>query len=477
MVKNIFVFSMFVWFNVVVAQQDHTLFFMHTLPASNSVNPAIPILCNFYIGIPGMASTHFNYNNNSLKINDFFSDQRVNDSLRFDFGNAVSSIKRRAFVSEEMHLTLFTAGYRWSDFYLNFSITEKQNTAIMLPGDFARLAWDGNTQFSGEKLSLKGFRLNFNHYREYALGGSKQIDEDLRIGLKAKLLFGKSNIYTANAKGSLYTDNSTFALDGQSKATIKTSIPIQYVVDSAGYIVSADYQDPSLANYFLNRDNLGVAFDLGFIYKKDEKIEISGSLLNLGLIRWKSDANTLKSSGSIHYEGTTSDNVFSEAGDIENVMDSVMHIFGFSPTEGAYFSTLTPELYVGATYQVTNKLRAGALLYTPIYRNRIYPSVTFSANSLFFKYFTGSFSYTIQNNQFGNLGLGFGLKFGPLSAHLISDNVPGFFALDQTKNINFRLGVGLLFGCPWKKVRIKRDCECVGDPYGEQRWGGRKGKR
>ena len=179
------------------AQQDHTLFFMHNLPESNLVNPAVPIKCKVYIGIPGLSSVHANYNNNSFTVSEMFYPQRVNDSLLINPENIVSKIRKNAFASDEVHATLFTAGYRWNDFYLNFSVSEKQNFYTMAPGDMVRLAWDGNTQFRGQQMNLTGLRVSGSHYREYALGGSKQINEALRIGLKTKLLFGKGNVSTA----------------------------------------------------------------------------------------------------------------------------------------------------------------------------------------------------------------------------------------------------------------------------------------
>jgi hypothetical protein len=85
-----------------------------------------------------------------------------------------------------------------------------------------------------------------------------------------------------------------------------------------------------------------------------------------------------------------------------------------------------------------------------IYHNRLHPSLTLSANTFNFKVFNASVSYTVQNGEFTNIGAGIGVKAGPVQLHLISDNIPGFFMLDNTRNVNIRFGLSFIPGCDEK---------------------------
>ena len=83
-------------------------------------------------------------------------------------------------------------------------------------------------------------------------------------------------------------------------------------------------------------------------------------------------------------------------------------------------------MYLGATYQLTEKYNVGALFRGEYYLRRVHAALTLSGNTRFTKWFSSSISYTVQNNSFTYLGLGFALKFGWYQWYMASDNVFGF---------------------------------------------------
>ena len=48
------------------AQQSNTLFFMHSLPEANYVNPAVQIECGIFVGLPLVSSFHMNIANSGF---------------------------------------------------------------------------------------------------------------------------------------------------------------------------------------------------------------------------------------------------------------------------------------------------------------------------------------------------------------------------------------------------------------------------
>ncbi len=433
---------------VVYSQQDNTLFFMHELPQANFVNPAVPSTCKLFIGFPVLSSIHANYSNTAFTFNDAFVKGANGDSLFWDMDKIVSQINGKELVTTDIDLTLFTMGIHIKDYYFTFSINEKATTYNMIAADMIKLGWNGNTRFLGDDASANGTRINGNNYHEFAFGASKDINFKWRLGLRAKVLFGLGNVYTPKTKGSLFTDKNSFALNLLLNSKVNSSLPVDVSVDEDGKVEDVTWRDDtSASDYFLNFNNLGVGFDFGFIHRRDEKTTISGSLLDFGAIFWSKDVNSFVSDGIISYPGTSENGDFDNSDYLNQLTDSLKQLFTPVSTQGGFMNPLVPKIYVGLTHDFTNHINAGVLVRSEIYKNRIHPSLTLSANTFAFNILNASVSYTLQNGEYTNIGAGVGVKAGPVHLHVISDNIPGFFNLDNTRNVNIRFGISFVPGC------------------------------
>lgn len=459
-----------------MGQQNNTLFFMHDAPQSNIVNPAIPINCDLYIAVPIIGSTHLNYYNTAVSINDAIKTVG-GDSIALDIDNVVSNLNGLDIMGSEAHFTLLAGGFRKDDAYYTFSVTEKINTYTAIPKEPTLIAWNGNTEYLGQQVDLSGYRLNEMHTREYSVGISNNFTDNLRVGGRVSLLFGKSNVSTQKVQGTFYSDNRSFETTLDLDSRINSSLPIDVAVDSAGIVTGVSLQDDfSYLKYFMNGRNVGLGIDLGFVYQVNDDLQLSGSLLNLGFIRWNTDVNNFTSKGAIDIVGSGNTSDLDAPDYVTSWMDSVLSVFGLRQENEAYFSNLAPEIYMGASYRITDKINGGALVHTQIYKNRIHPSLTLSGNAYVTNYLSGSISYTLQNKEFDNIGAGISLRLGAVHLHAMTDNIPGLIWFEDTRNINVRFGISLLFGCTEKKFGNK-DCNCVGDPYGENRSNDRTGRR
>lgn len=436
--------------NMGVAQQNHSIFFMHYLPESNLLNPAIPIPCKWYIGIPILSSVHLNYANTSFSYKNVFT-STGNGSYEANIDNAVKGLKRRNYLGTEFHTQLLAIGHRRGEYSFQFTITEKDNLPITYPKEVILLAWDGNTQFKGEEVGFKGTGNYFNHYREYALSASKQSKGGVYYGIRAKLLFGKLNISTRKADISMYTDENTFNLEFNGDIKINSSLPIN--IEQNGNSVGNVTLDESISpiSLALNRKNPGFAFDFGIIFPLNDKMEFSASVIDLGLIRWRSNLNTLIGSGEFTYSGI--DTIPSESY-FDNIQEVFTDSMDVNVSHEKYTTALPPRLIAGLSYIVSPKLKAGIQAEVFIYRTKIMPSVTFSGNYNLFRNTYLMASYTIQYNTFRNLGLGFVMGRGPVQFYMISDNAAGFIWPMSTRNINLRFGLNINLGC---HIRTKED--------------------
>ncbi len=467
--RNILVFILIILFSVQVkGQQNNTLFLMHDLPQSNFVNPALAIKCKWFIGVPGISSTHVNGYSTGFSYSDILVPSGT-DSLHYDFNRVLKKFENSEMIATQTHLSLLSVGYKTGLNYFTFGVNEKVNSYTIINKNAALLLHGGNSQFEGKKLNMNGTRPNAIHYREYALGWARQIDPKLSLGFRVKLLFGKSNIYTKPVDLSLYTNPISFEtfVSGSGEAYI--SLPVDVIREPDGRLVTMDWQqDISKRDYLMSTDNIGFGADFGFVYQLNEKTTLSGSLLDIGYINWKKDAYYMSSSGSMDI---TAQAIEDGLANLDDVTDSLTNVFTPRIDNESYLSPLVPAMYLGVSHTLNSWLNAGAVFHTEAYQNRLHPSFTFSGNAAITKNIYGSASYTLQNGEFNNFGAGIGAKFGVLHLHAVSDNIPAFFDLGVAKSVNLRFGLALMFGCGReKKIRSSDDngiraLPCFTDPY------------
>ncbi len=430
------------------SQQDNTLFFMHELPQASFVNPAVPSTCKLFIGFPALSSVHANYSNTAFTFKDAFTKGANGDSLLFNMDKIVSQIGGKELITSDFSLTLFTMGIHVNKYYLTFSVNEKATTYNMIASDLLKLGWNGNTRFLGDEVSANGTRINGNSYHEFAFGASKDINSQWRLGARVKVLLGLGNVYTPKTRGSLFTDKNSFNLSLLLNSKVNSSLPINVSVDEDGKVEDIVFRNDFTAKeYFLNFNNMGVGVDLGFIYQRDDKTTISGSLLDFGAIFWSKDVSSFVSKGVITYPGTTKNGDFNNSDYFNQLTDSLKQIYTPTSTPGGFINPLVPKIYFGATHTISEHFNMGALMRSEIYQNRLHPSITLSANSFNYKTLNASVSYTLQNGEYTNIGAGVGVKLGAVQIHVVSDNIPGFFKLDNTRNANIRFGLSFVPGC------------------------------
>jgi hypothetical protein len=456
MIKSIIllVIVLYIPLTQVKSQQSNTLFFMHSVPQSNFINPAIQGECRWFIGLPVISSTHLNLAHNGFTVNNLLESQE--DTLyALDAERIEKKLARMNYLSSEFYTHLFAIGYKRKDFYFTFSIRERDDFVLFYPRDLFAFTYRGNTQFEGEWISLNGTGIQFNHFREYAIGISKKYDDYRTFGIRGKILFGKLNLNTRKSKIGLFTQENTFNLLFVNDILVNASLPYSLGIDSSGnyYIINEDYT----FNWDLvfNRRNLGLAVDAGFIYKYDENITFSGSILDIGAIYYRSNLTNYDVEGDFFYDGPLGDTI-----PTESYLEDVVNTFtdGSIIDNRSYIYFLQPKIFVGATYKLNDKINLGGLLAGKIYRQKIQSGLILSANARFASYFSASLSWSYIHRSVNNLGLGLAFGRMPLQFYIVSDNVPGMIWLQSSKNINLRFGLNIIFGC-YRKESIK-GCGC-----------------
>ena len=424
--------------NLVSAQQDLTIYNMELVPQRMYTNPAFIPFSRINIGIPVLSSEYFNFSNSGFKYSDIIKHR--GDSLYVDYENMLSKLSKNNYFSAALQPDLLSFGFRLGKNYISFNATEKINVQFRYPKNFMEFVWKGNGGLLGEEVKFN-FGINFSHYREYALGFAREINEKLTVGGKFKYLYGMENVWTEKSDISLTTDPNDFAITAKSDIKVNTS-----------GVDSSSTSDINVKDYLFKKKNKGMGIDLGGVYKYTDKISFSASIIDLGFIKWKDGISNYVSdnpNGQFTYHGLDLNQVFNEdstnnPGDV--IADSLAEIFKVNTVHNSYKTKLSTQIYLGANYYIAEKSNAGLLLYSQIFDKSIHPGLALSFNQRVGRWFNVSASYSIYNRSYNNIGLGFAINGGPVQLYIVSDNVLGAVFPQNTKNLHLHFGFNITIG-------------------------------
>jgi len=428
---------------------------MHSVPQSNLLNPAVQLQCKWFVGIPGLTSSHISYSNTAFTYND------LAESESWNIEGIVNQMHRVDLYTAEALIHPISLGYRFRSLYFTFNITEKTHAYQTVPKNVAEMALHGNGPFVGETSRFNALRPAGYYQREYSLGVSKVMDNSLILGLRGKLLFGKANLYSNRLKADFTTRETDFNLLLNGDFSINSSFPLTITQDAEGNISDITLDEIDLLQMLMNRGNPGFAIDLGAIYRYDDRITLSASLLDVGLVRWGTDLNNVIGVGTFEYGGVDPSTEIISVGFIEEIVDSIINAFDITVSQEPYFSFLPAQLFFGGSYQVKENIALGVVSRNVIFRRKVHSSLTLSANADLADRILATVSWSYLNNSIKNIGAGLAYHGKGFQFHLVSDNVLGFFYPFDTRTVNLRAGFNVMFGCP----RNKKE-QLEGESYG-----------
>jgi hypothetical protein len=434
-------------------QQNSTLFLMHATPQANFVNPAVRNYCTWMLGLPVISSFHVEYGNPSFTFKAL--KKQSNNTFLLDGNQILNKLGRINYLTTELHTNLFFLSFWRKDNFFTFSINEKADLFLTYPRDLMAIGVKGNTQFEGQTADLNHVGVFLNYRREYAIGMARRSSDDFVWGIRGKWLFGKMNTSTVQSQNSLYTAPATFDLDLNVLWRLNTTLPIR-VETSPDDSVIAIHSDVKIGKILLERHNVGLAFDLGFIHYHNDDVTIAGSILDIGAIRWSSNGYSFTDNGHYVYQGPLTDTV--TANYFNQLKSAFKDKLQIRATHKSYVSFLNPMVYMGVTYKLKDDLDVGGLVSGRINRYRITSGLTLSVNKDFNRSTAVSLSWSYIYKSIKNVGAGIKLGTSPLQFYAVSDNIFGLIKPLDTNNINLRFGLQFSFGCSEEK--LSKVCGC-----------------
>ena len=422
--------------------QDIGLSMMNNLWQTNTLNPSKMTDRKFVFSLPGFSASVGTSGLTYDKITSLNPEGKtviVADDL-------IDRLKNKNTVWVNTNLETFHLAFGLDRWQVSVGHAFKTNSSITFPKELAQVALQGNAQFIGQTVNIAP-EFNTSTYGEWSVGTAINYDR-FTLGARIKLLGGISNFSSGNALASIHTEE-----DGVYELTLASD----YTINSAGLIDVSGLEgndgdlDISTTDIdFLDAlfgQNKGIAIDLGATFRVTDKLEFSGSILDLGKINWKENAEVYSSNGTYKYKGLDLLNlVESEDANFEQIGDTLSEIFQFSKENKNYSTNLTWRSYWTVSYQVSENFRLGGLIHTRGLKGNFDPTFAISGAIDLGRWWTLGANVSQGESTGIAIGTNTALRLGPVQLFFATDNLPALFNVASSSFAHGRLGMNLAFG-------------------------------
>ena len=426
------------------AQQELMLQTLPDLWHATSINPALfPENKRIAIGLPAYSLDASHSGN--VTYNDLL--RKDGDQTVFDFNGVIDQLETENTLYFDQRIETVSFGIRlpgnWS---LQAGHANRLTGLAVYPKSLAEVLWNGNGPYIGEKVDF-GFQARVFDWNEWSVGLARHFDK-ISVGARLKYLTGVTSLITDNDHHSatIFTNPDIYQLEIETDYGFHSSSLIS-AIDTSGLGFKVDVAN--LEGKAFSK-NTGVSLDLGVQLRVSDQLTISASVLDWGgKIKWKEDANYFRSNGKFVYEGITfpgSDII--NGGDSLNFdqkLDTLNDIFQFQKNAEEFTTKLPQRIYLGGTFQLTEKWGLGLSAFAQNNDNRRVGGLGASVRWLPVRWLSLGAMYSINRRSAANLGFHFVLKPGPVQFYFLSDNLANAVSLKSSAAVNLRTGLSLVF--------------------------------
>ena len=357
------------------AQELRTSYFMETSNYRHQMNPALldspyfgMFFSNINIGMTGnIGAKQFIFDTNGLP--GYTGNYRYTTFMdpNVDAKTFLNKLHDKNRFDLYLNYNLFSVGFKaWGGVNL-LELNLRSNTNLTLPKGLFEFA---KTAGEKEHYEFGGLGMRTQNYMELALGHSRDINKQWRVGGKLKFLIGAA--YADFTADNVTLDMTEDAWRIQSNAQMKASLLKSDVIHEDPSKNSADGRPrvKELDNFGFSLPGFGMALDLGVTYKPIENLTLSAAITDLGFISWK-NTHHASSQGDYTFDGFNNIYIGSDKDQTEDIDDQFDQIGDdleemFSVyDDGTKTATqaLAATLNVGAEYKLPayDKLKFGVL--------------------------------------------------------------------------------------------------------------------
>lgn len=435
MKKFLFLFVFLIGLSL-TAQNILTGYHSNAYSLQSSTNASAFPEANFVVGFPGLSNVNLGIQW-PLSLNEVLA-KGSDDSLRVSLPLLTSNL---------LDNNLLSSTFRNQFFHLGFKVGKAKNVFVYVGDElvvdaglqfsdkFMSFLSQGNANFLNQQMKFDLEKIEMTTYNSLYFGAAVKVNKELELGARVKMLRGIANVHTDKLNLGFYTDST-------SSPVFSTLLSSNVLIQTSGRgVVNDSLFDPML--------NVGFAFDFGASYQITEQLSASFAVNDIGSITWAESNNTLYSTdgeveflfSGLNQSSSGSENLQAQ---MEEITDSLLNIMQPKEVNGSYKTKLNPSLYLGVSYNLTDKHH-----FSGLYHRKQIIDKSVNAFSLGYQFqLTNSFEVltSLQSiNGVGTIGSGFVWSQGPFQMHLVLDNVLVADVFDA-KNLFIQMGLSFHFG-------------------------------
>ena len=407
---------------------------------ANLLNPALTPVKKFTLDLPVIPNVYASFGN-TLSFNDAFT--KKDDGLyHFDNEKFLRKLNKNNYIRANVDIQLLFMGLRVGDQYFSFNINQKTQARILYPTEFLQWPIEGPGTYG--EIDFKNLWVNASNYTEFGFGYTRKINENLTVGGRLKHLrgvgFARTNIKGTLSLGidSVYIQHPSIegnTMDFESGMALFESNPVKA---------------------FLN-NNTGIGIDIGGLYKLNDKISFSASLIDFGKMTWRN--NTMSYSVpemSYSFKGVDIGTLIGGTGTttLEDDLNNVVNNYNVTETKDAKIHQPLSTKFYGAVHaSPKDGHQASLILFSEMYNGKMEKALSLGYNLTLKEFMSLGLNYNYKNGTFNHLGASFALRAGFFQFYLLSDNINLSLASNE---VDIHIGFNMVFGRSADKLEKKK---------------------
>lgn len=443
-------------------QAQYDFMYFSGQPQGQSFNPAISPDSKMYIQLPVVSNFGINFRTAGFAYQDLIHQHPVYpDSLQLDFNGFLDKIKKNNSLMTNINTNILGFGFQVKEnyFYFNMSLNVESKFSFS-KGLFDFIA--NGTDMSEQNVNLLGGRMiDATAYLTTAFGYSREVNDKLTLGGSFKIYNGIANVRSNKTELNLEFDGNN--ITGYGNVDINTSFVFGRF-KSAGSLIDGDddfdFESADGGDIVKNlMKNKGFGVDFGAVYKYNDDMTFSASIVDFGFIKWKTNSTAIKSKNPgerVEFSGinSTYDNIGDDIDDyFDEMEDSIKRAFDLGVEDLGSYTTMVPvKLYLGYSWQFEKNMYLNAL-----YRGRFISGGYENSLSLNYTYKNGFFQISAGNtinHRFFNPGIYLGLG----NIFYMGADYSKSVNLAKTKGLSFYFGLNIAVGKKSvKKVKTEQE--------------------
>jgi len=403
------------------------------VPQTNLLNPAFFPEAKVVVGFPGLGSLSAFLDADRLSFKRIL--RKEGDSLAIDPDYVVKHLKKRNRFEVGVDANVFYVGIQAKDNYFSVSASEKMFATVLIPKKAIEWALYGpaDARNQNEAFDLSDLGASAVAYSEFTVGYSRKILQGrLSVGGRLKYLTGIAEASFRDVNGYLLAGIDSISIHHDS-----------FILKTAGFDTSGD---PSQLIFGFN--NPGFAVDIGAQFRLNNKISFSGSLTDMGFIKWKSYTKSYEVNAVDYtFKGFDAIDLINGKDVIQQELDSLDNIYS-NPKEtsgGTYKTTLVKKLYLAGRYQFNKKQHVSLLMYNDFFEGHIKSAIGVNYGIQVGRSLDAFLGVTYRDRSIANISFGTVFSLGFFQIYFLSENINSIY-VSRARKLDLHLGVNLQFG-------------------------------